>query len=309
MTELGQVNALCGLFADATRVRLLALLAEEELSVAELTQVTQLAQSRVSTHLGKLRDAGLVATRREGASTLHRLHAAMPAQAWAMWELVSRQLDDAQLEADRRRCAALVRAREAAWPDAVAGRMERHYSPGRTWEATARGFLGLTRFGDVLDAGSGDGTLAELIAPRAGSVTCLDRSDKVLDAARRRLEAQDNVRVVKGDLHELPFDAASFDTVMLFNVLTFARRPDAVVAEAGRVLRPGGHLAIVTLAAHDHADVTGGYGHVVPGFDAATLAGYLEAAGLAVDCCEVTSRERRKPHFDVISAFGTKGSE
>jgi len=306
MTELAQLNALCGLFADPTRVRLLALLAEEELSVAELTQVLQLAQSRVSTHLGKLRDAGLVATRREGASTYHRLHAAMPARARGLWELVREPLDDAQLEADRRRCAALVRARERGWPDAVAGRMERHYSPGRTWEATARGFLGLTRFGDVLDAGSGDGTLAELIAPRARSVTCLDRSDKVLEAARRRLAGMDNVEVVKGDLHELPFDDASFDTVMLFNVLTFARRPDAVVAEAARALRPGGQLAIVTLATHTHEDVTSAYGHVVGGFDAATLSGYLEAAGLSVDQCAITSRERRKPHFDVISAFGTK---
>lgn len=306
MTTLADVNALCGLFADPTRVRLLALLAEEELSVAELTEVTGLPQSRVSTHLGKLRDAHLVAPRRQGSSTFHRLRGDMPAPARAMWDVVRAGLDDASVAADRERCAALVRAREAAWPDAVAGQMERHYSPGRTWEATARGFLGLTRFGDVLDAGSGDGTLAALIAPRARTVTCLDRSDRVLEAAERRLEGQDNVRICRGDLHELPFEDASFDTVMLFNVLTYARRPARVLDEAARVLRPGGQVAIVTLAAHDHHEVTGGFGHLVPGFDPAALRGWLEAAGLDVERCEITSRERRQPRFHVISAFAEK---
>ena len=128
----------------------------------------------------------------------------------------------------------------------------------------------------------------------------------MLEAAARRLAEHDNVRLERGDLHELPFADASFDTVMLFNVLTYARRPARVLAEAARVLRPGGHVAIVTLAAHDHHDVTGGFGHLVPGFDPATLRGWLEAAGLAVDRCEVTSRERRQPHFHVISAFAEK---
>lgn len=306
MSSLADVNALCGLFADPTRVRLLALLADEELSVAELTEITGLPQSRVSTHLGKLREANIVAPRKHGSSTFYRVRGDMPAGARALWDAVRAGLDDASLEADRERCAALVRAREAAWPDAVAGQMERHYSPGRTWEATARAFLGLARFGDVLDAGSGDGTLAALIAPRARSVTCLDRSERVLEAAARRLAEHGNARVVRGDLHELPFEDASFDTVMLFNVLTYARRPERALAEAARVLRPGGHVAIVTLAAHEHADVTGGYGHVVPGFAPDALRAALEAAGLAVDRCEITSRERREPHFSVISAFADK---
>ncbi len=306
MKTLADVNTLSGLFADPTRVRLLALLAEEELSVAELTEITGLPQSRVSTHLGKLRDAHLVAPRRHGSSTFHRLRADMPAPARAMWDVVRAGLDDAAIATDRERCAALVRAREAAWPDAVAGQMERHYSPGRTWEATARGFLGLTRFGDVLDVGSGDGTLAALIAPRARSVTCLDPSDRVLEAAERRLAGMDNVRLCRGDLHELPFEDGSFDTVMLFNVLTFARRPERALAEAARVLRPGGHVAVVTLAAHDHADVASALGHLVPGFDPADVRGWLEAAGLEDVRCEITSRERRQPRFSVISAFADK---
>ncbi len=311
MKELSDVNALCGLFADPTRVRLMALLQDEELSVAELTQILELAQSRVSTHLGKLRDAKLVATRRQGSSTFQRVHEGMPPAAKTMWRVIRGALDeggvdDATIGADRARCRALVKAREAAWPDAVAGQMERHYSPGRTWEATARAFLGLARFGDVLDAGSGDGTLAALIAPRAKSVTCVDRREKVLAAARQRLAGLDNVRVEAGDLEALPFDGERFDTVMLFNVLTYLRSVEPALAEAARVLRPGGNVAIVTLAEHRHPEITAAYGHVRPGLDPRDLHRALSRAGFSVETCEVTSRERRKPHFSIISAFAHK---
>lgn len=304
--SLANASSLLSLLSDPTRVRLLSLLAREELSVAELTQITELAQSRVSTHLGKLREAGLVNDRRQGASTFYRASDAMPDAARSVWTLLDAQLEDRVLDTDRERCEALVRAREAAWPDAVAGQMERHYSPGRTWEATARGFLGLMRFGDVLDAGSGDGTLAALIAPRAKSVTCLDRSETVLEAARTRLSEHDNVRFSSGDLLELPFADRSFDQVMLFNVLTFARDPQRALSEAARVLRARGLLAIVTLRAHAHASITESYGHVVPGFDPRKLAKMIARTGLTVSSCEVTSRERRKPYFEIVSAFAEK---
>lgn len=303
---LADTSSLLSLFAEPTRVRLFALLAKEELSVAELTQVTELAQSRVSTHLGKLREAGVIRDRRQGASTFYRASDAMPEAARAVWALLEGKLDDRVLDTDRERCQALVEARETAWPEAVAGQMERHYSPGRTWEATARGLLGLMRLGDVLDAGSGDGTLAALIAPRAKSVTCLDRSETVLEAARARLRAQGNVKFAHGDLLELPFEAESFDAVMLFNVLTLVRDPGKALAEAARVLRPRGLVAVVTLRAHGHAQVAESYGHVVPGFATKKLSKLLSAAGLTVETCEVTSRERRKPYFEVVSAFASK---
>src|SRR4051794_1948154 len=165
------------LFGDPTRVRLAALLERDELTVAEITRITDLPQSRVSTHLGKLREAGVLRDRREGASTYYCMNdGAMPPDARRVWTTVTGTLDEPLLRADRDRCASLVRSRESGkgWPDAVAGQMERYYSPGRTWEATARGLLGLVRLGDVLDAGSGDGALAALLAPRARHITCLD---------------------------------------------------------------------------------------------------------------------------------------
>src|SRR5580692_8945448 len=173
------------LFAEPTRVRLMALLAQAELTVAELVSITEIGQSSVSTHLAKLRDAGLLRDRRVGASTLYALNEGnMPADARQIWSLVRAEVEDAVLDGDRERCTDVLKARGRSqpWPDAAAGQMERHYSPGRTWESVARGLVGLMDLGDVLDVGSGDGTMAQLIAPRARSVTCVDRSEKMVEA-------------------------------------------------------------------------------------------------------------------------------
>jgi SAM-dependent methyltransferase len=295
--DLDAATHLLALLGDASRVRLLAVLAREELSVAELVEVTGLAQSRVSTHLGRLREAGLVRDRKDGASTFYVLaESGMPGPALKVLELVRGEVKDATLEADARRAAAIVLRRKtgaAAWPEAVAGHMERYYSPGRTWESMAHGVLGLLQLGDVLDAGCGDGTIASLVAPRARSVTLLDRSAKMIDAAKKRLAGADNARFEVGDVLELGFPDESFDTVLLFHVLTCAERPERAIAEVARVLRPGGVVAALALDRH-------------PGFRPKKLASMLAASGLAVDACAITSRERREPYFQVVSAFARK---
>ena len=297
------------LFGDPTRVRLLNLVAQEELTVAELTTITELQQPRVSTHLGKLREAGLVRDRKVGASTYYSVNEeTMPAPARALWKLLRSQIQDDVIDSDKKRMQQLVRARDKAqsWPDAVAGQMERYYSPGRTWEATARGLIGLLKLGDVLDAGSGDGAIAQLLAPRSKSVTCFDRSERVMAAARQRLGREGNVRFAVGDLHELGFGEAQFDQVLLFNVLTYAHTPARVLAEAARVLRPGGDLVVVTLEAHQQEDVVAAYQHVNNGFSVLALKKMLQKAGLAVESCAVSSREKREPHFQVITAVAHK---
>jgi ArsR family transcriptional regulator len=306
--DLAATEGTLSLLGDPTRVRLLSLLAETELTVAELCAVTGLAQSRVSTHLGRLRDGGVVCDRRAGSSTFYRLNAgAMPLEARAVWDVLRARVDDPLLEADRARGAEVVRARDGAgWPDAIAGQMERHYSPGRTWESLARAFLGLVSLGDVLDVGAGDGTVAELLAPRAKSITCIDRSEKLVAAASARLGSLKGARAVHGDMHELPFERASFDQVLMLNVLQYTKDHEGALAEAARVLRPGGVLVVTTLAHHRHHEITDAYGHVSRGLTAAALERALEAAGLDVDFCDVTSRERRKPHFRVMTAFARK---
>jgi ArsR family transcriptional regulator len=309
MNTLDATLGLLQVLGDPTRVRLLKLLDGEELTVGELAAITQLPQPRVSTHLGRLREAGLVRDRREGTSTWYaRADGAAPAPARRLWAALEEEARGGVLESDRARRADVLKARRASeeWPDRVAGQMERHYSPGRTWESLARALLGLLRLGDVLDAGSGDGTIAELIAPHAKSVTCLDRSERLVEAARRRLARFRRARCRQGDLHELPFADRSFDQVLLLHVLTQAANPPRVLAEAARVLRPGGVLVAVTLKAHAHLEITAGYRDVRAGFEPAALARLLRQAGLHVRSCAVTSRERRAPHFEVLTAVAER---
>ena len=296
-------------FADATRVRLLALLAREELTVAELSAITQLAQPRVSTHLAKLKEAGLVRDRRAGVSAYYRYEedALDPAQR-ALWASISAGSDDPLLRQDAERVPGVLamRAADQNWADSVAGDMERHYSPGRTWEALARSVLPLLSPGDVLDIASGDGVLAELLAPHAGRYVCVDASQRVVAAASERLRRYPNVEVREGDMHALPFAAASFDLVVLMHALTYADKPAQAVAEAARVLRPGGRLLLSSLARHEHRSAVQAFGHVNLGFSARELRKFAEKAGLAVGNVESVTRERRPPHFEVISLIATR---
>ena len=307
--NLDATTDLLQLLSEGTRLRLLSLLAEQELSVAELTQVTGLTQSRVSTHLGKLKDAQLLLDRRVGTSTFYRLNqSAMPADASKLWTLLSSQLADAVLDQDRHRALAAVRARDEGgrWHERVAGEMERHYSPGRTWEAVAQAFPGLMCLGKVLDVGSGDGAIGLMLAPHASRYVCFDQSQRVLTAAQRRLSKHSHVRCVRGDMQALPYASESFDQVLMFNVLTYATAPTRAISEAARVLAPRGRLCLVTLDQHKHMDITASYHHVQPGFSPASLATMLRSAKLDVSRCEATSRERKYPHFQVITAFAEK---
>lgn len=295
------------LFADPTRVRLLHLLEQEELTVAELTRITRVGQSRVSTHLARLREAGLVRDRRAGSSSFHALrNGDMPDEARRLWELLRGDARDPVLAEDRQRLEALLRERGGTWADSVAGHMERHYSPGRTWEAALRGILGLARLGRVLDVASGDCAISELVAPRAKSVTCLDASATVLAAGRKRLAHLDRVSFRRGDMHALPFRDGSFDHVLLLACLDYARRPAVAVAEACRVLAPAGNLVAVTLRRHTHKDVAARYNHVQMGFEPEDLRRMFEKERLRVDFCDVTSRERRPPHFEVITVHARR---
>ena len=297
------------MFADATRVRLLALLEHEELTVAELSAITRLAQPRVSTHLSKLKEAGLVRDRRSGVSAYYRFDDAAldPAQR-ALWQSISAGSDDPLLRQDAERVPGVLamRAADQNWADSVAGDMERHYSPGRTWEAMARSALPLLEPGDVLDIASGDGVLAELMAPHSNRYVCLDASSKVVAAATERLRRLPNVEVREGDMHALPLDDASFDLVALMHALTYAAHPAQAVAEAARVLRPGGRLLLTSLAKHEHRAVVESFGHVNLGFSEKDLRRFVTKAGLEILSCGTVTRERRPPHFEVIALIARK---
>jgi SAM-dependent methyltransferase len=308
--DLATTSALLRLLSDPTRVRLLALLEREELTVAELSGVLRLAQPRVSTHLAKLKDAGLVRDRRAGVSAYYRFNGELDAKSETLLRALSANIDDALIHEDLQRLPSVLaqRARAEGWADSVAGDMERHYSPGRTWEALARAMTGLVEVGDVLDIASGDGVLAELLAPHAHAIVCVDASERVIAAARTRLKAFRNVEVRLGDMHALDLGARKFDLVLLTHALTYSEHPAKAMAEAARVLKPGGRLLATTLGRHAHRAVVEPFDHRNLGFRPEELREFATKAGLKVLSCERITRERRPPHFEVLSLLARKAA-
>ncbi|WP_420465060.1 methyltransferase domain-containing protein [Panacagrimonas sp.] len=306
--SIGLGTEACRLLSDASRVRLLLLLESLSLSAAELTEITGLAQSRVSTHLSRLKNAGLVADERTNGAALYSATAAAQGAAGAIWNLLRPQLDDAQARLDRERAGEVIRQRhrDQTWAESVAGRMELHYSPGRSWEATARALMMLLELGDVLDLASGDGVVAELLSPHARRVTCVDVSAAVLSAAQRRLAQRTNVSFHQGDMHQLPFEDASFDHVFALHALSYSHEPQRAIREATRVLRPGGRLVIAALKRHEHAETQRAFDHLNLGIELDHLRNLMNKAGLNVAECAVSSRETRPPYFEVIGALGVK---
>jgi ubiquinone/menaquinone biosynthesis C-methylase UbiE/DNA-binding MarR family transcriptional regulator len=297
------------LLSDSTRLRLLMLVDREELSVAELSAITQLAQPRVSTHLAKLKEAGLVNDRREGVFVNYRMAGKIADNSLnALWELLRNNTDDPLIQQDIARIPQVLSARSgnSNWADSVAGDMERHYSPGRTWEATSRAMVQLLELGEVLDVASGDGALAELLAPRASNIKCLDISKRVVVAGKKRLQNFTNVSFELGDMHELPVGDNSVDTVLLMHALTYTTQAQKVFDEVCRVLRPGGRLLAVTLQKHAHKSAVSAYNHVNLGFTEAQLRKFCTKAQLEPLNIQMSAIEKRTPNFEILTLMARK---
>lgn len=304
--SLSQYVELLNLLGDENRLRLCALLRDRELCVTDIVKVTGIPQSRVSTHLGRLRDAGFVRDRRKGSLALYALTLdAVPDSVRALLDQAKSSADPT-LEADEQRLAELEAERRGDLPDSALDDLERYYSPGRTWQSLAAGMAALLQLGDVLDVGSGDGAAAASLAPYCRSLTCIDTSSRLIEQAKERLAKYPHVQARVADAHALPFEDGSFDAVLMFHTLTYAEHPARVLAECARVLRPGGRLVLLCLAEHRQLEVTARYGERHPGFAPASVRELLRGAGLDVTAAEVTCREARKPHLQVVLASAEK---
>jgi len=215
---------------------------------------------------------------------------------------------DPTIEGDLARLKELDLERRLGLPDAFVDEIERDYSPGRTWHSLALGIAALLELGDVLDIGSGDGAAASAIAPYCRSLTCVDTNTKTIDAARDRLSRFPHARALVADAHRLPFDAATFDAVLLLHTLTYAEDPALALKEGARVLRPGGRLVVECLDAHRQPEVTAPYGERHRGFSPAALRELMLGAGLDVRLAEVACRESKKPHLQVVLGIASKPS-
>jgi len=294
------------LLGDESRLRLCALLRERELCVTDLVRVTGLSQSRVSTHLGRLREAGFVRDRRKGPQSFYALATeSLPSAARTLLDEAARSADPT-LDGDQARLQELEAERRDGLPESIADELERYYSPGRTWQSLTVGLAALLKLGDVLDVGSGDGAAASSLAPYCRSLTCIDTNTRLIEVAKERLARFPHVSALVADVHSLPFADESFDAVLVFHTLTYAENPPRALSECARVLGPDGRLVVLCLDEHRQREVTAPYGERHAGFSPGAVRAMLGDAGLDVSIAEVACRESRKPHLQVVLGIADK---
>jgi ArsR family transcriptional regulator len=298
--------------SDPTRLRIMALLERDELSVNELQEITRMGQSRISTHLGLLQESGLVQSRREGKWTFYKLNSNADGAAPEFIQLAVRGAKEMsehsvdQLNLKR----ILARRNEQAqvYFNQVAGRFDRSYGPGRSWEAFGHLLLRILPPLVVADLGSGEGLLSELLARRAKKVIAVDNSEKMVafGANKAKKNGLKNLEFRLGDLENPPIDAQSVDLVILSQALHHANDPAHAVASTHKILRSGGQVMILDLLKHNFDKARELYGDHWPGFAENDLHRWLEAAGFKKIEVSVVAREEQPPHFQTILAGGVK---
>jgi ArsR family transcriptional regulator len=298
--------------ADPTRLRIIVLLARDELAVTELQEITRLGQSRISTHLGLLQDAGIVQSRREGKRTFYRLNESADATTRDFVQLGIRgatALPDH--EADQlnlKRVLARRQDQAQVLFNQVAGRFDRSYGPGRSWQAFGQLLLRILPPLTVADLGSGEGLLSELLARRCRKVIAVDNSEKIVafGAAKAKKAGLKNLEFRCGDLEQPPISPLSIDLVILSQALHHAKNPDRAIVAAHRLLRTGGQIMILDLLQHQFEQARELYGDLRLGFAESDLHRWLEGAGFKKIEIAVVAREEQPPHFQTILAGAEK---
>ncbi|TCR69611.1 ArsR family transcriptional regulator [Bosea sp. BK604] len=295
-TMLSSASLLAGLRAagEETRLRIVALLAEGELSVSDLTDILGQSQPRISRHLKLLAEAGLVRRYREGAWAFFRLDEAGAGGAFAASLAAWLDRSDPVLVADRERLAAVRAARADAAQSYFASvardwdRLRSLHVPDDAVEAAVEAAVGEGSPGAMLDLGTGTGRMLERIAPKFGRAVGVDASHAMLAVARANLEKAglSRVELRQGDIHALPFARGSFDVVVIHQVLHFLEDPGRALREAAAMLAPGGRLIVVDFAPHEMEFLRSEHAHRRLGFSRAQIAGWFAEAGLVCDLAE-----------------------
>ena len=271
--------------ADPTRLRILALLERDELSVNELQEIASMGQSRISTHLGLLQDAGLVQSRRDGKRAFYKLSSGTDASSRESVALAVRGAKELPEHADDqvnlRRVLARRREQAQVYFNQVAGRFDRSYGPGRSWPAFGQLLLRLLPPIVVADLGSGEGLLSELLARRCKKVIAVDNSEKMVafGANKAKKNGLKNLEFRLGDLESPPIEPHSVDLVVLSQALHHAENPARAIASARKLIRPGGQIMILDLQKHGFEKARELYGDRWLGFAESDLHRWLEEAG------------------------------
>jgi ubiquinone/menaquinone biosynthesis C-methylase UbiE/DNA-binding HxlR family transcriptional regulator len=299
------------LLADPNRLRILLLLAVEELSVAELQEILGVGQSTISTQLSQLKSAGLIEDRRAGKNNLYRLQqpageGLLPVIRQAAAEIPQAAQDQAALHLTLRK----RQDKSRAFFDEMAGRFGKEYVPGRSWKGLAEALLKLMPPMVIADLGAGEGTFSLLLAQRATKVIAVDNSEKMVAYAIAVAEKQ-GVKALEyrlGDLEAVPIEDDSVDLAFFSQSLHHALHPGRAVAEAWRILKPGGRIAVLDLVKHRFEEARELYADTWLGFSEVELEALLQNADFSGVQTDLVHKETEAPYFQTLLAVGYKAT-
>ena len=294
--------------ADPTRLRILAALRENELSVAELQEVLGIGQSRISNHLAQLKSVGLLRDRREGQKAYYR-RAEMAREIWSLAEGAAGELGTQVRDGEAlRRVLGQRQEKSKRYFDAVAGRLGKKYCPGRSWEAVGRLLLALAPRQVYADLGAGEGLISQLLAARAKKVIAVDHSPRMVEVGRdlAKRSGLKNLEYRLGDMENPPIRPGSVDVAILSQALHHAVHPPRVLEAAWKILRPGGTLLILDLVEHTFEAAREMYADVWLGFSPAELARLMREAKFEGVSVEVVAKEKEGPGFQTLLAVGNR---
>ncbi len=301
--------------SDPTRLRLLALLLKEELSVAELQEILGMGQSRISSQLALLRQAGFVTDRRDGKKAFYSLRAGLPDKQVTLLRAACDSVADLPESAEDRgsleRTLHKRRQHSEQYFNLIAGKLGKNYCPGRSWEALGHLALRLVPAITVADLGAGEGLVSQLLARRAERVWCIDNAPKMVEVGTELAKKNGlaNLTYKLGNIEQVPLPDKSVDLAILSQALHHATHPQTAVNEAHRILKPGGQLLVLDLKEHDFEKAREAYGDLWLGFKESTLHGFLKTAGFLKVDVTIVSREPTEPRFETLLASGVKGGK
>jgi ArsR family transcriptional regulator len=302
------------LLADPTRLRLILLLEQEELSVAELQDVLGMGQSRISSHLAQLKRAGVVEDRRAGKNVDYGLShdgklGPRRARVSELTRILAREMRETQR--DRTALKIVLRKRQdkaREYFDQLAGRFGRSYVPGRSWQALAHTMIAMLPPLVVADLGAGEGTLSQLLAKKARKVIALDNAPKMVEFGSKLAKKHGfrNLEYRLGDIEDPPIEENSIDLAIFSQALHHAIHPERAIAAAYRMLKKDGRVVVLDLLSHRFEKARDLYADHWLGFSEVQLHQWLENAGFNDVEVTVVSREKESPHFQTVFASGLK---
>lgn len=300
------------LLSDSTRLRLVHILAKEELSVAELQEILGMGQSRISTHLGLLRQGDLVEDRRDGKKSFYCINRSMPKETRELLEVVCKSFEgQAQAVADSQSLRRILKERRELsekFFNSIAENLGKYPCPGRSWEAIGHFLLKLTPCIKIADLGAGEGIISQLLARRAETVHCIDNSKRMVEVGTElaRKNGFSNLHYIYGNIEDVPLEDASVDLAVLSQALHHAQQPQRAIDEACRILKPGGQILVLDLLEHQFEEARQLYNDQWLGFSQNQLYQYLKQSGFEHVEVSVVAKEKKEPYFETLLASGVK---